>query len=278
MPNSSFKRSTIILFLLVFNATGLFSSNNVKDKTDTSQKVLPTYKPISVEPVFKDGEELVFVLHYGFINGGRATLTVTQTNTGGRNVFHTVAKAKTTGLTDKIFRVVDVYESYFDISSNLPMMALRNISEGNYKKYDEVWFNNTDHKVKNTKGEFKVPENTLDMLGGLFYIRRIDFTNFKPGDIVSVITWFDDRVFPFYIVFKGRETVSNGMGKFKCLKFVPVVEPGRIFKENDDMTIWLSDDANKLPIQIRFDMLVGSFKCDIESYKNLKYPLNSAVK
>ena len=250
----------------------------MKDNADSTKKMLPTYKPISAEPTFTNGEELIYVLHYGFINGGKATLTLNQINFGGRDVFHAVAKAKTTGATDLIFKVLDVYESYFDSGTNLPVMSLRNIKEGSYKKYDEVSHNNVEHKLKSGGIEHKVPENTLDMLGSLFYIRRIDFSTFKPGDIVSVITWFDDRVFPFYIVFKGRETVSNGLGKFKCIKFIPIVEPGRIFKESDDMTIWLTDDANKLPVQIKFEMLVGSFKCDLESYKNLKYDLTAKVK
>ena len=106
----------------------------------------------------------------------------------------------------------------------------------------------------------------------------MDFTNFKKNDVVAVNTYFGDEVFPFYIVFKGREVLDTDLGKIKCIKFVPVVEPGRIFKNKDDMTFWLSDDDNKIPMRIKFDMVVGSFKCDLVSLKNQKFPLTSKVK
>jgi hypothetical protein len=80
------------------------------------------------------------------------------------------------------------------------------------------------------------------------------------------------------VVYKGKETISTDLGNIRCLKFVPIVEPGRIFKENDDMTFWLSDDENKLPVSVKFEMIVGSFKCDLIEYQNIKYELKSRVK
>jgi hypothetical protein len=265
-------------YLCLFICITVFAQAQEPKKDDKSKPVLPTYKPISAEPTFKDGEELTYLLHYGFINGGYGSFTLQQQFFGGRDVFHAAARAKTSGLADKLFKVVDIYESYFDVKTNLPVMAIRNISEGSYKYYSECLFNHNENKVKSSKnGEHKIPESTLDMASTLFYIRRIDFSKFKGGEIVSINTWFSDEIFPFYIVFKGRENVKIGIGTFKCLKFVPIVEPGRIFKENDDMSIWLSDDENKIPIQIKFEMVVGSFKCDLISYKNIKYEMKSLI-
>jgi len=127
-------------------------------------------------------------------------------------------------------------------------------------------------------GQHKVPENILDMISVFFYIRRVDYTNAKVGDIISVNTYFCDELFPFYIIFKGRGEVSTPYGKFHCLEFVPVVEPGRIFKKNDDMTFWLSDDQNKILVSVKFDLIVGSFKCDLVTAANVKYPMTSLIK
>jgi hypothetical protein len=126
-------------------------------------------------------------------------------------------------------------------------------------------------------GKHKVPENILDMVSAFFYIRRVDLSKYKGGEIIYVDTYFGDEIFPFYIIFKSREVIKTDLGKFQCLKFVPIVEPGRIFKENDDMTFWLSDDSNKIPVRIKFDMIVGSFKCDLVSYKNTKYEMTSRL-
>jgi hypothetical protein len=235
--------------------------------------------PITSEPVFKDGEELKYVLRYGFITGGSALIKVLDDSMNGRKVIRATATAKTTGLVDKIFRVLDTYESYFIPDSNLPLKAVRNIREGSYRYYGEDVFNHNDNTVINTKkGVQKVPDNILDIISAFFYIRRIDFTNFKIGETIYVDTYFGDEHFPFYVIFKGREEIETHAGKFKCLKFLPIVEPGRVFKDKDDMLFWLSDDNNKIPVKVKFDMLVGAFKCELVSYKNLKFEAAALIK
>jgi hypothetical protein len=231
------------------------------------------------EPVFLDGEHLTFKLHYGIFTGGEARVAVNRTQVNGREVFHSMVAGKTTGLIDKIYKVNDVYESFFNPETNLPVKAIRNIREGNYRYYDEVDFNQDEmYVVSQRNGKVSVPKNTLDMASVMYYVRRLNLDGLNVNDVISLDTYFGDELFPFYIVYKGKETISIGSGKYNCFKFVPVVEPGRIFAKKDDMTIWFSDDENKIPVSIRFDILVGSFKCDLLSFENLKYPLTSKVK
>ena len=186
---------------------------------------------------------------------------------------------KTTGLVDKLYKVYDVYESFFNPANNLPDKAIRNIREGNYRYYDEVMYNHEELYVESQRnGKVSIPINTLDMASVLYYVRRLDLDKLNMNDIILLNTYFGDELFPFYIVYKGRETISIGSGKYKCFKFVPVVEPGRVFQKKDDMTIWFSDDENKIPISIKFDIWAGSFKCDLAKFENLKYPLTAKVK
>lgn len=243
------------------------------------QKPPTPITPISPIPAFLEGEELSYTLHYGIIKAGEAKITLTREQFGGAfDVYHASAKANTTGLAKKLFPVLDIYESFFDINTNLPLKSIRNIHEGSYKYYNEVYFYHATNTIKSQlTGEHKVPPSIHDMVSAFFYVRRIDFSKYKGGEIVSVDTYFGDEVFPFYIIFKGRENVKTSLGKFKCLRFVPVVEPGRIFKESDDMTFWLSDDENKVPVQIKLDMVVGSFKCDLTGIKGNKYELKSKI-
>lgn len=230
------------------------------------------YNAVLGTPAFKHGEELNYVLKYGFIKGGEAVIKVFSEDYKGQNVVHAIASAHTTGVADKVFKVIDTYESYFTTDSNLPLRAVRNIREGGYKFYGEDHFDHDKNTVINVKkGVQKVPDNILDIISAFFYLRRIDFTNIKVGESFFFDTYFGDELFPFCVVFKGREEVSTPSGKYKCLKFLPIVEPGRVFKENDDMLFWLSDDMNKIPIKIKFDLVVGSFNCELTSFKNLKY-------
>jgi hypothetical protein len=227
---------------------------------------------ISAEPTFKNGEELNYTLKYGFIKGGEASIKVFEETYKGHNVIHAIASAHTSGLADKLFKVQDTFESYFTVDSNLPLRSIRNIREGSYRFYGEDHFNRNENTVINVKkGVQKVPANILDIISAFFYLRRIDFSNFKIGETIYIDTYFGDELFPFYVIFKGREEIETNAGKFKCLKFLPIVEPGRVFKDNDDMLFWLSDDSNKIPVKVKFEMVVGSFKCELASFKNLKY-------
>ncbi len=219
---------------------------------------------------FKSGEELVYSLKYGLIHGGNATLTLNLTEYDTNQVYHARAYAKSTGITDKLFKVEDVYESYFDPVTCLPYKSIRNISEGGYKFYNEVYFAHKDNKLVSQKsGEYIVPSDIFDVVSSLYYLRQLNPDTLKKGDVIPIVAFFGDEIFPFPLRYKGKETVRTKLGKFLCYRFDPVVEVGRIFKTEDDMTIWISADQNMVPIRIRFDMIVGAIKCDLVAYKNL---------
>ncbi|HOU98552.1 MAG TPA: DUF3108 domain-containing protein [Bacteroidales bacterium] len=221
---------------------------------------------------FKDGETLKYLVHYGFIDGGYAMLKLTDFEMNGKKYFHAVASGYSTGLADKLFKVRDVYETFVDKETDLPLKAIRNISEDTYKYYDEVLFNRKDNTIiSKRKGKVSVPENTMDILSAVYYARNNNFKNIKQGDIITLDTYFDDGMFTLQIRFKGTETIKTEFGKVNCLKFSPVVEPGRIFDTQDDVTIWISNDHNYIPVRIQFDLFVGSVKADLVKFENLKY-------
>lgn len=235
----------------------------------------------AVDPVanFSDGEFLEFSISYGLINGGKAELTVNREMLDGKPYMHSRIYGHTSGVLDAFYKVRDVYESWFDERTNMPVKGIRNVREGKYKHYDEItYFQEQGYVTSTRKGKVEVPPNSLDMACAFYYLRRIDFSDFKVGDIVYMDTYFNGKHFPFYVEYKGKEELSIGLGTFRALVFVPVVEPGRVFERKDGMTIWFSDDENKIPLRIRFDAVVGAFKCDLITYKNLKYPLKSMIK
>ena len=83
-----------------------------------------------------------------------------------------------------------------------------------------------------------------------------------------------DEVFKFKLMILGRETMKTKYGKIKCLKIRPYVQAGRVFKESESVTMWVTDDENHIPVQIKAELAVGSLKVDLHDYKNVKYPLN----
>ena len=150
------------------------------------------------------------------------------------------------------------------------MLKNHNGENKNLKFYQEE---NYVLSQKKQGEKIEVPKNILDMVSLFYSIRNHDYKNFKYDQLIKIVTYFDDEIFPFDIRYRGIETIRTPLGKFECLKFVPFVEPGRIFESEDDMTIWISNDKNLIPLRIQFDLIVGSFKCDLIKYKNLKFPL-----
>lgn len=253
------KLSASIIWLLFFSLTGFGQFKVVTDN----------------EKPFKPGEKLTYSVRFGPIIGGTASLVLRQVSYKEKIVFHSVAQGKTVGVAEKLYSVKDIFESYFDMNSGLPHKLVRDVKEGNYKKHEEAFFD----RIQNTAYSLRldtvivVPPDILDMVSLLYYIRSLDWSSIKPGDVIKTITYFDDEIYPFEIRYKGKEEIRTKFGKIKCHRFDPVVEPGRMFDSEDDMQIWLSDDKNVVPVKVRFDLLVGSLRIELDDYTNLKYPI-----
>ncbi len=220
---------------------------------------------------FDSGENLTYEVYYGWVVGGKASLTVRELDNNGTKIYHAKAKATSTGITRKLYTVDDVYQSFIVAETGKPIKAIRDISEDTYKYYNEVYFYHDKNMVNSQKsGKHTVPSNMHDMLSAFYYGRRILFDDLVKGDVVTINTYFEDEVFPLKIRYKGIETIKTSVGKVNCLRFNPVVEAGRIFDTEDDVNIWISNDKNHIPIRVQFDLIIGSVKCDLVEYKGLK--------
>jgi hypothetical protein len=230
---------------------------------------------IANERPFKPGEKLTYTVKFGPIIGGTASLVLKQVTYNNIPVYHSRAEGRTVGVTEKLYSVKDVFESYFDTQTGLPHKLVRDVKEGNYKKHEEAFFDRNKNTAYSLRLDtiIKVPPDILDMVSLLYFIRTLDWDYIKPGDVIKTITYFDDEIYPFEIRYKGQEEIKTKFGKIRCHRFDPVVEPGRMFDSEDDMQIWLSDDKNVIPVKVRFDLLVGSLRIELDEYSNLKYPL-----
>jgi hypothetical protein len=231
--------------------------------------------PVKPNTAFIAGEKITYQIRYGFIVGGTTILSIADTVYHNKPVFHALAIGETTGMADKIYGVKDVYESWFDKITNLPYKQIRNIKEGHYKHYNEVTYNRENNTVNSKlSGIHEVPEKILDLSSTFYYIRRIDFSKLNEGDVFLVNMYFADEIFPFRLRYRGKETVKTKFGIISCFKISPVVETGRMFKKDDDLTIWFTDDDNRLPVMVRMDIrIVGSVYLKLIKYENIANPL-----
>jgi len=262
-------RTSVKYFLILFIGGLLIESSGTKAQ-----------KP-AARPAYGHGEELHYVMSYGIITGGRGVLSVRDTVLNGRKVQHMVGSAHTVGLADAVYKIRDKYESFVDVKTDLPVKSIRNIREGRYRYYNEVLF---EHGPDSTKiisqrsGEKYVAPNIYDIVSAFYIARKNHFNDsMVKGQIIEFMTYFGDKQYPLRIRYRGIETINTKFGKLECYKFSPVTEVGRSFKTEDDMHVWITRDQNRIPVRIKFNLVVGSFTCDLEQFRGLQNPFSSFV-
>ena len=230
------------------------------------------------ERAFDTGEWFKFRIHYGLINAGYATLEVQEAVKNNKKVYHAIGKGYTTGMSRFFFKVDDNYESYFDKETGNPYQFVRKIDEGGYKKNQEGFFNQSTKKIlvkdyKNaTENTFSFPDNTQDIVSTFYYLRNYPtIDKLKVGESVAIDMFFDNETNKFKLKFIGTQDIETKFGIVPTMVFRPLVQSGRVFKEQESLTVWISDDDNKLPIRIKADLAVGSIKADLDGFKGLKY-------
>lgn len=188
---------------------------------------------------------------------------------------HAIAKAQTTGLANRLFRILNIYESFMNPVTGLPNKAIRNVSEGRYRFYDEVRYDRERNVIISQRnGEKAVPVGIEDMVSGFYNLRRtLAGRKLELNEIIEFTTYFSDEIYPLKFRFKGTEVIRTRMGRFRTLVFAPVTEVGRLFKTDEDILIWVTDDSNFLPLRMKVNMLVGTLKCELIEYYGLKTPL-----
>lgn len=228
---------------------------------------------------YDTGEWFKFRIHYGFVNAGFATLEIKDAVKDGKKVYHAIGKGYTVGMSRFFFKVDDNYESYFDKITNKPYQFVRKIDEGGYKKNQEGFFNQDANKVlikdyKNkTEKTFSVTENVQDIISTFYFLRNHpNIDKLKVGESIVVDMFFDDETFKFKLKYIGKEDLKTKFGTLSTMIFRPIVQSGRVFKEEESLTVWISDDENKIPLRIKASLAVGSIKADIDGFKGLKNP------
>ena len=224
---------------------------------------------------FQPGEQLKYKLKYGFLTAAEATLNVEESDVrfDNRPVYHLVAQGRTSGSFDIFYKVRDRYDSYIDRETLLPYLYTENIRESSYRRTDKVRFYQGQRKVVGNKGTFKGSRQTFDMVSAFYFARSLDLTGVKSGDTFTMYYFLKDEVTDLKIEYVGKERVKTPLGYVNCLKFSPSIQPGRIFKKDSRLYLWISDDINRIPVKAQVEILVGSVTMEIVQATGLKSPL-----
>lgn len=267
----SFLRLTLKILGVVYFLCSLTAG--CYGQSDGKLALGPSYK------AFKTGEKLKYNIHYGPVNAGKAVFTVKKDLRLIDNKSHYAVKVFGRSLSgwDWFYKVRDYYRSWIDTQTMLPSKASRDVREGSYETEENLVFLRETNQVLRNGEKQDVPDRIHDIVSAIYYARCINFTNVEIGTYIPIKTFFANEVFPLGVTYKGTRTLETDLGKFRVRVFKPELIEGRVFKGQDDMTVYVSADKNQVPLRIESKIFVGRIQADLYNYKNLKYPLDARI-
>ena len=230
------------------------------------------------EPVFQVGEQLSYKLRYGFITAAEANIRVEPSDTkfDNKSVYHLVAEGRTAGSFNVFYKVRNRYDSYVDRVDLSPYLYTESIREANYRRSDRARFYQDQKRIVSNNGTFRGDGQTFDVVSAYYFARNLDISSLRIGSKFSMDYFLHDGVSKLEVQYVGKEQVRTALGTFNCLKFSPSIQPGRIFRRDSKLYLWITDDANRIPVKAQVEILVGSVTLELTSAKGLKYPLTAA--
>jgi hypothetical protein len=232
------------------------------------------------EIAFKPGEKLSYRMKYGFFTAAEANIQVEESpiKFDGQPAYHIIADGKTAGTFDVFYKVRNRYESYVDHTTLMPYFYAENRRESSYRHTDKVTFNHEKKTVTAAKGTFPFTGKVFDFVSAYYFARCIDVSKVHIGEKLEIQYFLEDGIHTMTITYLGKERVPCAMGTFNCLKFSPTIIPGRIFRKDSKLYLWITDDNNRIPVKAHVEVVVGSLTMDLTAASGLKYPLNPVSK
>jgi hypothetical protein len=241
---------------------------------------------------FTQGEELSFNVTYNWglvwLESAYAKFTASNGTYNGKACYHFRGEGSTYSGYDWFFKVRDVFESWCDSATMRPLKFTAVMQEGSKHENHTYLFDEKKSRSytiisRGKKGPkidtVNISKCTIDVLSAIYHARSIDYSRCRINDTVPVSLLLDGKVFQTYVRFKGRETyTSKELGPYRCVKFSPLLIEGSIFKAGEDMTVWVSDDENKLPLYIETPIVIGKIKVTLTGYKGLRYAEDAKIR
>ncbi len=228
---------------------------------------------------FTPGEKLKYKVQYNLyfnVSVGKVKFKIheSQVKKNDNNCHRIVSKGRTLGFYDNFYKVRDHYETCLDMDEIRPAYFMRDVNEGDYTFFDQVDFYHQQGFALTEDGQrHRITSHTQDLLSVLYYARTLDYENAQPGDSATFTTYIDDSTYTVGVKYAGKTTVDTENGEMKCLKLKPLLVVGRLFDSKYDMTLWVTDGPNKIPVKVKSGISVGRIKAKLTKYENLKYPL-----
>ena len=244
---------------------------------------------------YQAGEKFSFSIHYewGAIDSdvGWANIVLDTLRVNGTKAFHCMVYGRTTRLYDLFFPVRENFQSWFTYDGLKPLRFTRDTHEGKYVARNTYVYRrdglSDDHIMAevytSSDGDRSVelPLNacTFDLPALFYFARNMDFASVEPDRKYPMTFAIDDDVYNVYFILRGPETIKvRGVGTVKTIKFSVKLISGNVFTGDEDLSVWITDDGNRIPVLFEAPILVGVASGRITGWSGLKHPFSSLVR
>lgn len=228
---------------------------------------------------FQVGEKLTFDITYGPITAGEAIMEVPSMRLiNERRAYEVNVKARSLKSFDWMFKVRDRYTTYIDEQGIFPWRFDQVVREGKYSRDFAAFFDPIAKTAKTTDGNtHKTPQYVHDVVSAFYYVRTLDLSKTKKGEVIKLENFYKDRSHPLNIRVLGRQKVKTDAGTFNTIVLEPMVVEGGLFKNEGSIKIWMTDDHNKMPVKMATKVIVGSINAELTKYEGVKNPILAKV-
>jgi hypothetical protein len=214
---------------------------------------------------FQAGEKLKYKISYGKSNkkrgqilAGYATFTVEENESGD---YILKAFGQSTKLFSLFMKVRHTYESIVDRNTINTLRFKMDLQEGKYFDTDSISFQ------KNITNK----HNTNDILSVLYRLRSINELIMLENDTLFFSYYYRKSYFESYVINNGTEMINTKFGRIQAIKWSPLLEKGRVFRDTTGAFIWTSANSMRIPLKLEIPILVGSIYVNLVSTKGTVY-------
>lgn len=229
---------------------------------------LPADSAVILQPShvgFGVGEKLVFSVQYGLITAGEATLEIRNIATiAGRPCYRIISDARTNDFFSKFYQVRDRYESCMDTTELYSLRYEKHLREGKFKRDETADFDQVGHKAIYKDKVVPIPPMALDVLAAMYYVRTLPL---EVGQSIAIANHTDGKNYPLIVKVHGRERVKVDAGEFDCLVVEPILRGPGVFTQKGRLTVWLTDDAVRMPVMMKSKVVIGHVAAILKSYE-----------
>jgi hypothetical protein len=235
---------------------------------------LPQSKAVSAAPVaFPSQETITYDIEWRLIYAGNAKLTLDPKISAGKQDWSSKLHLESGGLVSKLYKLEDNYtvqmENQFCASGSVFNSMEKNRHHETTVNYDPVRRKATYLErdlLKNSTfktAETEIPACVSDIIGGLYKLRSLKL---EPGQSMQLAISDGKKTVSARIEAQQREQIKTKAGTFNTIRYEVFVFNGVLYARKAELFVWLSDDARRLPVQIRARMgfPIGSITFELE--------------